>query len=101
MAELVEALASHYPNVCSAYVSTIAELPQEVWPATRGTGQYNYTIMWGGAKVEVQLKNRCFYMKAMADGTGKPKCSPTVKWNKFEDIESCLRYVKAALKISE
>ena len=102
-------LKAAYPSLDDTVVMFLCELPQEVWPRGPSTGKFNYTVildsegeeasrLLGSTKLEVQLKNRAFYLKGLVrpkDGT-KP-VSPTVKWAKYANIESCIVYCKEAL----
>lgn len=55
-------------------------LPLEAYPQQAQRGQHSYTIgSASGAKVEVQHRNKCFFVKKTASG-GKPS-HRTIKFN--------------------
>ena len=96
-------LHTKFPSLDPAICETLLQLPRECWPQDSKTGRFNYTLYGPEHEsssrpvLEVQLKNKCFYMKKMSDGSGI-KTSPTVAWKKYDSTASAFAFCKAHVK---
>jgi hypothetical protein len=75
-------------------------VPLEAFPTSKPKGQHSYTVIsptGNGARVEVQLKNKCFFLKAVADGQERPNASPVFGWAKYKSAALAWESVKLAV----
>jgi len=99
-----DTLKSLYPYLDPSVLLTLNDMPPAARPnAGEKTGKFNYTVKdpvvgpYGDqATIEVQLKNRKFYMKKTHTGT-MIVGSPTVSWSKYADIASAWADCKSKL----
>ena len=73
-------------------------VPVEAYPTSKRIGAYNYTIDNGrGARVEVNLKYKKFWIKKVSEGA-KPLWErgaiPTLSWQKLGGVETAWAMAK-------
>jgi hypothetical protein len=73
---------------CSGAVAVPEDMPKDALPQAPRTGKFNYTVYsrgLDGPRIEVQLKNKCFYLKK--SGGDPIEGSKVVGWVKSGGIE--------------
>lgn len=85
-------------NFCEKVHSAYRMVPAEALPQGACKGKLNYTIRNNtGARVEVQLGNQIFFLKAAAGGH-PIDAKPTVCWQKYETVQQCWDHVKTLVQ---
>ena len=82
-------------NFCSSVEMAFRQVPPGALPQQAARGRLSYTIKDGrGARVEVQLNNRTFYIKSVAGGHA-PDVKPAVSWAGFATLDDAWEHVKS------
>ena len=83
----------HHPGKAMKVMSHIGiGIPEEAWPQSKKRGQFSYTIRLGPLAVEVQVKNRAYYLK---QGTADVEVTRrTWTWSSFESPALCWEALK-------
>jgi hypothetical protein len=72
---------------CSGALAVPEDMPKDALPQGPRRGKLNYTVYargLDGPRIEVQLKNKCFYLKK--SGSGPVEGPKVVSWSKLGSI---------------
>lgn len=89
-----------FGNLNGAVKGLVRNLPRECWPTQPPMGQWNYSLKGPGkARIEVQLKEKKFYLARLPSGG---KCLlPSYSWSVHGTPEDAWKAVQATLRDME
>ena len=85
-------------NFDPAVATAFKQLPAECLPPGASRGRLSFTIKNShGARVEIQLNNKAFYIKGISGGQ-PVDFKPSVAWVSFDSLEEVWAHVKSLVQ---